>query len=161
MILSSPSDARLSHCAFALALMLSAAVPMAGLHAQGLETEGAVEAIIGSDVKTEETTVEATAERIIAAIAGTADATSAVRTRFNLGEVDIVLLTNLAEPNNPVASAIEENLEAIQALRTEIEGSAMFYHAIDSNNVILQNVIALEFDGEDVTIFAAAGNVVQ
>jgi hypothetical protein len=161
MILANPKDARLLHGVFALAFMLAAASPMAGLHAQGLETEGAVEAIIGSDVKTEETTVEANAERIIAAIENTAEATSAVRTRFNLGEVDIVLLTNLGEPDNPVAAAIDDNREAIEALRVEIEGSAMFYHAVDSNNVMLQNVIAMEFDGDDVTIFAAAGNVVQ
>ncbi len=161
MILANPSDGRLAHCAFALALLMSAALPMAGLHAQGLDAEGAVEAIVGSDVKTGEVAIADEGERILAAIADVAASTAEVRKRFNLGEVSIVLLTDLDEPGNPVAAAIEENDEAIDALRVEIEGSAMFYHAIDSNNVLLQNVIAMEFDGDDATIFAVGGGAVQ
>jgi hypothetical protein len=155
------NDTRIVHAAFALALLMSAAAPVATLHAQGLDAEGAVEAIVGSDVNTGEAAVADEGERILAAIGNASAAAEAVRKSFNLDELSIVLLTDLDEPGNPVAAAIEENRESIDTLRMEIESSAIFYHAINSNDVLLQNVIALEFDGEDAVVFAVGGQIVR
>jgi hypothetical protein len=142
-----------------LVMALAFAAPLA--LAQGVEAEGARETIIGSEVKTEETTAEEDAERIVAAIENTADATQEVRRRFNLGEVAIVLVTDVDAPDNPVAEAIEAHQDAIGELRIAIEGSAMFFHAVDSRRVLLQNVIAMEFHDDDVIIFAMGGGEVQ
>ena len=101
------------------------------------------------------------AERIIEAIQNTAESVQEVRRRFNLNEVAIVLLSDIDKPDNPVAEAVEVNREAIDELRVAIEGSAMFFHAIDSRNILLQNVLAMEFDEDDVIIFAIGGGEVR
>lgn len=142
-----------------LAALLFLVAPAA--HAQGLEAEGARDTIIGSDVQTGEVSVDDDAERIIEAIQNTGEAVQEVRRRFNLNEVAIVLLSDIDKPDNPVAEAVEVNREAIDELRVAIEGSAMFFHAIDSRNILLQNVLAMEFDDDDVIIFAIGGGEVR
>ncbi|MGY6708215.1 MAG: hypothetical protein ACXIVF_07795 [Rhizobiaceae bacterium] len=142
----------------ALAALLLAA-PMA--HAQGLEADGARDTIIGSDVQTGEVSVDEDRERIVEAIANTGDSIQEVRRRFNLGEVSIVLLSDINTTEGPVAEAVETNIEAIEELRIAIESSAMFFHAIDSRRVLLQNVLGMEFDDDDVIIFAIGGGEVQ
>jgi hypothetical protein len=149
--------------AWAAGLVVAACLALAApqVFAQGLEAEGARDTIIGSEVKTDETTVEADAERIVAAIENTAQTTQDVRRRFNLGDVAIVLISDIDAPDNPVAEAIEAHQEAIGEMRVAIEGSAMFFHAVDAHNILLQNVIAMEFHDDDVIIYAIGGGAVQ
>jgi hypothetical protein len=143
-----------------LAALVLAGAPVPAA-AQGVEAEGARETIIGSDVRTDELSAEADAERIVAAIENSATSTQEVRRRFNLNEVEIVLLDDIDDPDNPVAEAVETNQELIDELRLAIEGSAMFFHAVDSRRILLRNVIAMEFENDDVTIFAIGGGEVQ
>lgn len=142
-----------------LAALMLLAAPAA--HAQGIEAEGTRDTIIGSDVQTGEVSVDDDAERIVAAIENTGEAVQEVRRRFNLDEVAIVLLNDIEKPGNPVAEAVEANREAIDELRVAIEGSAMFFHAIDSRNILLQNVLGMEFEDDDVIIFAIGGGEVR
>ena len=141
----------------AASIVLSAPVA----HAQGLDAEGARDTIIGSEVQTGEVSINEDPDRIIAAIGKTDEATQEVRRRFNLGDVSIVLLSDVNTSEGPLAEAVEENQDAISELRTAIEGSAMFFHAIDSRSVMLQNVLGMEFDEEDVIIFAIGGGEVR
>jgi hypothetical protein len=92
--------ARTASFVASLVLALAFAAPPA--LAQGVEAEGARETIIGSEVKTDETSAEDDAERIVAAIENSAETTQEVRRRFNLGEVAIVLVT----PVHIVGSAV-------------------------------------------------------
>jgi hypothetical protein len=142
-----------------LAVALAIAAPSA--LAQGLEAEGARDTIIGSDVKTGEVSIDDDAERIVTAIQNTGEAVQEVRRRFNVDEVAIVLLNDIDAPDNPVAEAVEVNNEAIGELRVAIESSAIFFHAIDSRRILLQNVIGMEFDDNDVIIYAIGGGEVQ
>ena len=130
-------------------------------HAQGLDADGARDTIIGSDVQTGEVSVDDDPQRILQAIQNTGETIQEVRRRFNLGDVSIVLLNDMDTSDGPVAEAVEANREAIDELRVALESSAMFFHAIDSRSVMLQNVLGLEFDDEDVIIFAIGGGEVR
>lgn len=142
------------HVAFLAALLASAAPNMPSL-AQGLDSEQAIDTIIGSEVVTDEKDAAADPERIVAAIEATAESTLEIRKRFNLDTVEIMFLPDLANDDAPVASAIEAHADEIDEMRVAIEASAMFYHAIDSRSVMLRDVIAVEFgEGDNVTIFA-------
>lgn len=145
----------LAIAATALALFLAAAPAVI---AQGLDSEGAIETIVGSDIATGESTAEANRERIEAAIENSLENATQVRMRFSLDKVEIVFVPDMEE-NAELEAKLAEHRNEITELRQAIEGSAMFYHAIDSRRVMLRNVIGIEFgeDG-DVTIFAAGAD---
>lgn len=139
-----------------LAAFLIAANPAMPLLAQGLESEEAIDTIVDAPVATEEKTVADEESRIAAAIENTRENTAEVRKRFNLDKLDIVFIPELSEEGSELDETIESHKEAIEELRVAIEGSALFYHAIDSRSVLLRDVLAVEFgEGNDVTIFAA------
>jgi len=124
------------------------------LMAQGLESEEAIDAIVGSDVKTEKQGKDEQVGRIIAAIENTLENAERVRKTFNLNTLEIVFLPDLGSENGVIEQAIAKHETEIQALRDSIEGSAMFYHAIDSREILLKDIVAVEFsDEENVTIF--------
>ena len=137
--------------AMALFAALSLQTP---LLAQGLDREEAIDAIIGSDVKTEEVEAASATDRIVAAIEATNDNAERVRKTFSLEEVDIVFLHDLNESSGDIAKAISDNASSVELLREAIDGSALFYHAVDSRSVMVRDVVALEYgDGGKVTIF--------
>ena len=150
-----PQRPGLAHLAAALALMLAVA-PGSPLMAQGLDAEGVIDTIVGSKIETNEEAVADDEERIVAAIAQTQDNTGEVRRRFAIDRVDIVFLPDFGEKETSVEAKMTQFEEEIAALRTEIQGSAIFYHAVDSRSVLLNDIVALEFDDDNgVTIFVA------
>jgi hypothetical protein len=129
--------------------------------AQGLDAEGARDTIIDAPVVTEEKPVEAENTRITEALAKGAENATEVRKRFQVGKVDIVFVPGLTEEGSPLADAISSHADSIEALRKEIEGSAIFYHAIDSQQVLLRDIVAVEFGaGDEVTIFVAKASAI-
>lgn len=150
-----PEKPGLFHLVLMLALMI--AVASGGpLIAQGLDAEGAIETIVGSDVKTSEEPVAADEGRIVAAIERTPENIGEVRRRFAIDRVDIVFLPDFGEEETAVEAKAAEFESPIAELRNEIQASAIFYHAVDSRSVLLTDVIALEFgDDNGVTIFVA------
>jgi hypothetical protein len=137
-------------------MLAAAGMTTAGL-AQGLDAEGARETIIDAPVVTEQKPVAEEDGRIVAAIAKSDENTAEVRKRFQVGKVDIVFVEGLADGNSPAAETIAATAEPIADLRKEIEGSAIFYHALASERVLVRDVIAVEFgDDDSVTIFVAA-----
>lgn len=130
--------------------------PLGGLPllAQGLESEEAIDAIVGSDVKTQEADEGDKTDRVIVAVENSLDSAESVRKAFSLDTLEIIFLPEKTANSGPVAEAVEENEEAIETLRQSIEGSAMFYHAIDSRSILLRNIIAVEFaEDNSVTVF--------
>jgi hypothetical protein len=143
----------------ALAAFLVAAHPSMPLQAQGLENEKAIETIVDAPVATEEKTVAEEEGRIAEAIESSREHAAEIRKRISIDKLDIVFVPELAEDSSPLGKAIEDNDEAIKELRIALEGSAMFYHAIDSRSVLLRDVVAVEFgEGNDVTVFAASAD---
>lgn len=140
--------------AAAVASLLAWAPGMPSL-AQGLDADGAIDAIVGSDITTGEEPVLADAARIVAAIEKTSDNAAEVRKRFTLDRVDIVFLPDFDEETTEIDEKLSEFAQQIEELRTEIQGSALFYHAVDSRAVALTDIIAVEFDGDNATIFVA------
>ncbi len=144
----------------ATALLLAAMSVAPGLRAQGLDNPEAIEKIIGSEVQEEQVEAAADTERVIKAIEATGDNISTVRKTTALDKVDIVFLTDsgVTEGGPPpeVEAKLEEHKDAITQLRQELEGNAMLYHAIDSRQVLLRDVLAIEFNNRDVVIYAAA-----
>lgn len=148
--------------AMAATAFLFAASPNVVLLAQGLDSEQAIEAIVGSEIETAEEPAAAERDRIIAAIENTVANTSEVRKKFSLDSVEIIFLPDIGEDATAIQAAIEEREEEIEALREAIEGSAMFFHAVDSRSVLLRDVVAMEFDDANgVTIFVAGREPAQ
>ena len=143
------------HLVALIALFLAWA-PDIGLLAQGLDAEGAIDTIVGSDVETAEEAIAKDEKRVVAAIENSADNAAEVRKRFVIDNVRIVFLPDLDENGEAVNAKIEEFASGITALREAIQGSAIFYHAIDSHGVLLNDIIAVEFgEKNDVTIMVA------
>lgn len=140
-------------CAVMASAMLLVAPPNMAIMAQGLDAEGAIDAIVGSDVTTGEDEAAQAQERLVAAIENTSDNTAEVRRKFTLDQVEIVFLPDLGHGETAVDDTLDEYQDQIMELRQAIEGSAMFYHAIDSRRILLRNVVALEFDNDNVVVF--------
>ncbi|MDQ2633379.1 MAG: hypothetical protein M3Y43_09675 [Pseudomonadota bacterium] len=148
--------------AVAAAAML-AVTPVVGpvLAQQGTDSQQAIDAIIGTEVQEEEAKAANDAQRLIAAIDKTVENTATVRKTSNLTKVDIVFLPDAARteggPPPEVEAKVKEREKEIAELRKEIEGNAMLFHAIDSRQILPQDVLAVEFDDANgVVIFAAA-----
>lgn len=145
------------HAAMAAAFLL-ASTPHAALLAQGLDAEGAIDTIVGSEVETSEEAAAADEARIIAAIEGSAASAAEVRKLFQLDNVRIVFLPDLDEDGAAIRAKMEEFRDGIAALREAIQGSAIFYYAVDSRSVLLNDIIAIELgEDNDATIFVAGG----
>lgn len=140
----------------ALAAFLVAVNPAMPLMAQGLSSEETIDSIVGSNVETEQQGAEDDSARVVSAIENALDSAERVRKAFNMNDLKIVFLPDIGEAASEVDAAIEKNQEAIEALRQSIEGSALFYHAVDSRGILLRDIFALEFgDDGDATIFVA------
>lgn len=142
-----------------VALALAVAGAPSTAFAQALD-DAAREAIIGSEVTEEEVEAAAEPERVIAAIEKTRENIATVRKTTNRDKVDIVFLPDAAAakggPPLEIAGTIEAHKGEIAELRQELEGNAMLYHAIDSRQVLVRDVLAVELDGSAVVIYAAA-----
>jgi len=128
--------------------------------AQGLESSETIEAIVGTPVREEEAEAEADAGKVMAAIDNTADNISIVRKTTVLERLDIVFLADAAMieggPPDAIQAKLAEHEDEITQLREEIEGNAMLFHAIDSRQVLMRNILAVEFKDNTAVIYAAA-----
>jgi hypothetical protein len=144
---------------FSAVLMLS--VSNFAAHAQGIESKASVDAIVGSEVEEEEAKTADDADKVIAAIDNTVAAIELIRKTSKLDKVEIVFLTDAAAseggPPPAIRAKIEEKKAEIIELRGELEGNAMLFHAIDSRGILVQDVLAVVFDGgHSVTIYTAS-----
>ena len=142
-----------------LALLL-AGMPGQVLLAQGLDAQETIETIVGSPVETAEEAIGADEAGIIAAIENSLDNATDIRKRFTLDNVRIVFLPDLAEKDGAaqdrVRAVMEKYRSEITTLQESIQGSAIFYHAVNSRSILLNNIVAVQFtDKNDVTIFVA------
>jgi hypothetical protein len=131
------------------------------LHAQNPPSPEAVDAIVGSEVHEKQARAAAEPEKVISAIEKTAESAATVRKISKLDEVDIVFLTDAAMteggPPPAVEAKLQQHREELKQLRNEIEGNAMLYHAVDSRQILVKDILAVEFDHANrVVIYAAA-----
>jgi hypothetical protein len=142
--------------ATAIAALTAAAQPCL---AQGLDSDQAIETIIGSEVEEQQSSAGQEEPKVVAAIEKTSDAIAVVRKITNVGKLEIVYLPDAAEDGGPAAvrEAVSRHQDDIDELRKEIEGNAMLFHAIDSRALLMRDVLALDFPANDaVVIYAAA-----
>lgn len=140
-------------CALILAGSMFASAP---LMAQGLDAAGAIDTIVGSEVTTGEEKASSDETRIVAAIENSSQAAGEVRRKFSLDRVEIMFIPDLDEGGTSLKAKMDEFKPQVTELRESIQGSAMFYHAVDSRSITLDDIIALEFDNDNgVTIFVA------
>lgn len=159
------TDGNLIHVT-ALAALLMSAMPTIAPLAQGLDAEGAIDAIVGTDVEEEATQAAADPQRVVAAIEKSAESIAMIRKTIALDRLDIVFVEDAAVteggPPDVVQQALDANAAEITELRAELEGSAMLYHAVNSRQVLMRDVLAVEFaDQRHVTIFVAAPEPAQ
>lgn len=144
----------------ALSLPLAAGLPAATAMAQGLDAPDAIDSIVQSDVHEEEARAGADTGRIIAAIERSGENASAIRKVTKLERLDIVFLTDAtpAEGGPPaeISDKLVEHGADIDELRRELTGNAMLFHAVDSRSILIQDVLAIEFDEDGGAIIYAA-----
>lgn len=141
-------------------VFLFACMPNLASFAQGLDAQETIDTIVGSDVETAEQAVASDAGRVVAAIEKSLDNAALVRKRFSIDNVRIVFLPDLDDDASAeeamVKAAMEKFRGEITTLREAIQGSAIFYHAINSHSILLNDIVAVEFgDENDVTILVA------
>jgi hypothetical protein len=134
-----------------LGAMLLISFTQIPLLAQGLNAETTIDTIIGSEVHTEERAATSDqSEKVLKAISRASETAMEVRVVFTLEGVTIVFIPEANETGSAIAEAVRENRAAIRSLRQALQGNAMLFHSIDSQSVLLDNVLALEF-GDDAT----------
>ena len=129
--------------------------------AQGTDSKAAVDAIVGSEVQEEEARSTVDADKVIAAIDRTTDAIAFVRKISKLDKVEIVFLTDATIDEGGLPARIQEKVDEkapeITELRKELEGNAMLFHAINSRQILPQEVVAVAFDAKhSATIYTTA-----
>jgi hypothetical protein len=145
----------------ALAVVLAASPDMRSL-AQSLESERVIETIVGSDVEVKEKSAAAEKKRVFAAIENAAANASEVRKKFMLDDIEIIFLPRVGKDASAIQAMVTKHEDEIVRLREEIEGNAMFFHAVNSHAVVLHDIAALEFDEVNgVTIFVAGSASAQ
>jgi len=134
--------------------------------AQGLNTQGAIDTIVGSEVLEQESSSAADHGKIVMAIDKAQEVADAVRKVTTVASVEIVFLTDSGTmdggPPAEIQAKLKERKTEIDAMRQEIEGNALLFHAIDSKQVLMRDVLAVEIgDDQRVVVYAAgkpAGN---
>ena len=143
---------------FAVALLASLSV---AAHAQGINAQESIDQIVQSDVHEEEAEAAADADKVIAAIEKSRANTSAVRKVTVLDRLDIVYLPDASAaeggPPDDIDEKLTEHESEIEAMRAEMRGNAMLFHALDSRNILIEDVLAIDFDDQrGATVYAAA-----
>ncbi|MCO5160936.1 MAG: hypothetical protein M9939_07355 [Mesorhizobium sp.] len=141
--------------------LVATALAVGGAYAQGLQTEGAIDAIVGSQVREQESTASADHGKILKAIDNAAQSAEVVRKVTDVRSVDIVFLPDAAAteggPPSEIEARLKERESEITSLRQEIEGNALLFHAIDSRQVLMRDVLGIEIDDDRrVVVYAAA-----
>lgn len=153
-----PKRAQILSSAAALIALLNSEPSMG----QGLESENTIEAIVQAPVREEEQRAAADPAKVVAAIEKTDENISAVRKLTSLDRLDIIFLADATAaeggPPQEIVDKLNEKSEAVGILRQEIEGNALLYHAVNSRQVLMQDVLGIELSdaGETVVIYAAA-----
>ena len=147
--------------ALTLAAALAVGLVTSPVAAQGLDAPEAIDSIVQSDVHEEEAEAGADAAKVIAAIEKAGQSASDVRKVTVLDRLDIVFLSDAVAveggPPPEIAEKLAEHGDDVEALRRELTGNAMLFHAIDSRNILPQDVLGIEFDdARGAVIYAAA-----
>lgn len=129
--------------------------------AQGLDAQGAIDTIIGSEVKEQETTAIADPARVMAAIDKSVENADRVRKLTQANGVDIIFLSdstaNEGGPPPEIEAKLKERDPEVTQLRKELESNALLYYAIDSRQVMMRDVLAIEIDdNQAIMVYAAA-----
>lgn len=142
-------------------MALCIALPAAQAAAQPLDGK-TEKAIVGADVKQEETTAANRQDKVLSAIDRTAANLGSVRKTAWVDRVDIVFLSDAAREKGgtlppKIEGRIKKHQSEIAQLRQEIEANALLYHAIESRRLQAQDVVAVDFKPSGrVVIYAAA-----
>ncbi|MGX8010759.1 hypothetical protein ACVDG8_018295 [Mesorhizobium sp. ORM8.1] len=141
--------------------LLVAAASNAAFAAQPLDSNDPAAAIVGSDIRQEETLSKAEAGKVIRAIDRTRDNIGTVRKTTKLDTVDIIFLTDAARseggPPPAIENKVKQHKDEVAELRQEIEANALLFNAIDSRRVLAEDVLAVDFANPGkIVIYAAA-----
>ena len=145
----------------AAAAFLAATAAQPSLAQSGLGNEQAIDTIVGTDVGEEESEAATDSGKVIAAIEKTRDSIGRIRKTSTLDKVDIVFLADAAAteggPPPEIEAKVKQHEADIAELRQELEGNAMLYHALDSRQIMVRDILAVDFDDSNgVVIYAAA-----
>lgn len=128
--------------------------------AQGLNSQDSIDRIVGVPVETTTERAQDDMAHILSVMDETEKVLPEVRKRTRLDQLDIVYLQDVGMTSmpEPIQEKQEERKNQIVALQQNLEGNAMFFHAIDSRGILLRDVLAVEFADNDRVLIYVAGN---
>lgn len=149
-------------CSAASVAVILAFLPGQFSHAQGLGAKETIDTIVDAEVETTDEAAAAPEQRVIAAIEKSSDSAAEVRKRISIDNLKIVFLPGFdaacgsSDAHAAIKAKMEEFDDDITTLREAIQGSAIFYHAVNSQSILLNDIVAVEFaDPNDVMVLVA------
>lgn len=128
---------------------------------QGNQQLQSVDRIIDSEVREEQARSEDDKDRIIAAIENSGENTNRIRKVTDLDRIDIIFIPDSSAveggPPEEIAGKLSEYSQDVDDMRRVLQSNALLYNAVNSRNILIGNILAIEFDSDKhVVIFAAA-----
>ncbi|WP_099866825.1 hypothetical protein [Pararhizobium haloflavum] len=121
---------------------------------QSFENRDASENIADSEISVEDTSAAERVDDLQQTIADLRESIDRVKIITNMEKIDVVYLSDMIENAPPeVEEAIEASSERILELQKALEASAIFYNALTSREVNIPDVVSIDLDEPDATIF--------
>lgn len=153
-ILESDHSGLAQALAFAALLMISS--PAFRSVAEDLGGLATPETIVGSEIAADEASPDMILDDVLEAIANAGSTAEKVQMLFSVNDFRIIFLGDAQASDNAgeIQAALDQNADAIASLRSAIEGSSVFYIALDSRDVDPGSVVAASIaDDKSVTAY--------
>jgi hypothetical protein len=114
--------------------------------------------IIGSEVTVGDSADDTEAGSLLASIESTAENADRVKLVWTIDKIDVVYVSEVLgeTPSEEIDAAIRENAAAAQELQRALEASAIFYNALESQDILLRDIVAVEFKSDtEIVIFVS------
>ncbi|WP_151986171.1 hypothetical protein [Rhizobium sp. EC-SD404] len=138
------------------ATILAGALAFSGLvQAQSFDSQDPSESIADSEISVAGTRAAERLEDLMASIENLPESVDRVKIITNMERIDVVYLSDMMDGGAPaeLEEAVAENDERINELQNGIEGSAIFYNALNSQRVNIADVVSILLDEPNATIF--------
>jgi hypothetical protein len=140
-----------------IALSLIGQAPLA--EAQGVDPEKALDQMFDGSVLVDHSkTDDEIRDEVIAAIGHSSDMAEEVRKLFKIDRMILVGVSDEVATAEPVKEAMAKNEEGLIELRQAVEGSALLYNMLESRGLLMSDLVAAEFLGENNIRLYVTGN---
>lgn len=136
-------------------LFLAIGLGVTAVQAQDFQRPNASENIADSEISVEDTRAADRADELLGTLNNLPASIDRLKIITTMEKIDVAYLSDLIGENAPesVQDAIAANDENINELQNAIEGSAIFYNALVSQEVNIPDVVSIKLDEPNATVF--------